>query len=171
MSIHQCPHEDAVVAAVLAGHWPDGCDDALRAHVTGCTVCASVAEVARLLRGEHDMLAHVQLPSAGQIWWRAAVRARSEGARAAARPITWVQAGAGAAAIGAVCALVAALWPAASNLAAKAGALAVGVDPGSLEIVMPALPLVERNVMVLVAVGVGVVLTPLIVLYFALSDE
>ena len=170
MSMYQCPHEDAIVAAVLAGRWPDGCDDALRAHVTDCPVCASVAEVARLLRGERDMLAHVQLPSAGQVWWRAAVRARIEGAQAAARPITWVQAGAGAAAIGAVCAIVAALWPAAWSLLAKAGTLAAGFDPASLGTAMPALPL-ERNMVVLLAVGVGVVLTPLLVLYFALSDE
>jgi hypothetical protein len=171
MSVHECPHEEAVVAAVLAGRWPEGCDAALQAHVTDCAVCASVAEISQLLRGEHDALAHVQLPSAGQIWWRAAVRARIEGAQAAARPITWVQAGAGAAAIGAMCAIVAVLWPAAWGLVARAATLVTGFDPGSLQLAMPALPLIERNMMVLLAVGVAVVLTPLLVLYFALSDE
>jgi hypothetical protein len=63
------------------------------------------------------------------------------------------------------------LWPAAWGLVARAATLVTGFDPGSLQLAMPALPLIERNMMVLLAVGVAVVLTPLLVLYFALSDE
>jgi hypothetical protein len=170
MSVHDCPHEDAVVAAALDGNWPEGCDEALQAHVRGCAVCASVAEVAPLLRGERHLQAHVTLPSAGQIWWRAAIRARIEGAQTAARPITWVQACAGAAAIGAAVAIVAASWPAIWSLVARAGVLATGLDPRSFEITMPIVPL-GRNVMVVLAAGVAVVLAPLLVLYYALSDE
>ena len=172
MSVHECPHEDAVVAAALGGSWPEGCDETLQAHVRGCAVCASVAEVAPLLRGERDLqAAHVTLPSAGQIWWRAAIRARLDGAQTAARPITWLQACAGAAAIGAACAIVAASWPAIWSLVASAGELAAVLDPRSFELATPIVPLVERNLLFVLAAGVAVVLAPLLVLYYALSDE
>lgn len=84
----ECAHEQDVLDAIAAGRWPARCDDALRAHVAACRLCADLAAVAAPLRTAGDQLweaAHV--PSAGTVWWRAQVRARREAAREAARPV------------------------------------------------------------------------------------
>jgi hypothetical protein len=67
----------------------DGCDQSLRDHAGACEVCREVVAIVPLLREEYDEAREaigrrdVPLPSAGQIWWRAAVHARAD---AAARP-------------------------------------------------------------------------------------
>ena len=94
----ECPREAEVLEAVLRHHfdpwrpddagWLNGGED-LRRHVEQCEICADVATVASLLREDREAARHdVQVPAAGQVWWRAAVRARLDGAHAAARPLT-----------------------------------------------------------------------------------
>ena len=58
------------------------------------------------------MVAQANVPSAGQVWWRAQMRARAEAAEAAARPLFVAQAVACAAVVGVLVALVTWLWPA-----------------------------------------------------------
>lgn len=108
----ECRHEAEVVAAVAAGRWPSAADPALCDHARRCPVCAEVLEVAQAMAPlESETLADVRLPSAGQVWWRAQVRARHEARRAAALPVLAAQ-GLGAAAIlGLVAALVSWQWP------------------------------------------------------------
>ena len=53
----------------------------------------------------------VRVPAAGQVWWRAAVRARLEAVHAAARPLTWLHGAAGAAACGLLVAVLGISWP------------------------------------------------------------
>ena len=77
MNPHECPQEQLVVNAVLAGAWPHRCDDDLVAHAAACEVCREVAAVAVLLRDDLDSSRiETHVPAAGQVWWRAAVRAR-----------------------------------------------------------------------------------------------
>ena len=63
----------------------------------------------------HEDVDHARIdvivPAAGQIWWRAAVRARLESTHAAARPMTWMHGITGAIVIGAMLAVVTAVWP------------------------------------------------------------
>ena len=96
-----CPREQDVVNAVLGGTWPDRCDDSLVAHAAHCGTCREVAQVSMLL---HEDVDHARIdvivPAAGQIWWRAAVRARLESTHAAARPMTWMHAITGAIVLG-----------------------------------------------------------------------
>jgi hypothetical protein len=108
----ECSHEHEVVNAVLAGAWPQRCDDRLVSHAAGCDVCREVSRVAVLLRADlESSRIDVHVPAAGQVWWRAAVRARLESTQAAARPMTWMHAITGAIVVGALLAALTAIWP------------------------------------------------------------
>ena len=112
MSAYDCPHETAVVNAVLSGSWPHACDDALVAHAKDCVTCSEVASVSILLREDSEssrIEAHI--PAAGQVWWRAAVRARLESTHAATRPLTWMHGITAAIVAGAVLAALTAIFP------------------------------------------------------------
>ena len=110
--MNECPREHQVVNAVLAGAWPHRSEEQLVAHAQMCEVCREVASVSLLLRDDLDssrIEAHV--PAAGQVWWRAAVRARLESTQAATRPMTWMHAITAATVLGVFLAALTALWP------------------------------------------------------------
>ncbi len=68
-------------------------------------------EIERLLREDRDALCgDAKVPSAGLIYWRASIRARSEAARTVERPLTIAQGLAAAAVVGVGVALVGLLW-------------------------------------------------------------
>ena len=68
--------------------------------------------VGALLKDDHAAaVAESNVPSSGQVWWRAQVRARAEAERAAARPIFIAQAVAAAALVGLIAAVVSWVWP------------------------------------------------------------
>ena len=137
-----CRYEADVLAAVAAGSW-DQAPEALKAHVTTCQACADLALVCQLLRTDHAaVVAEANVPSAGQVWWRAQMRARAEAAEAAARPLFVAQALACAAVVGVLVALVTWLWP--------AGGWHVVATPPS-----------ELSLSAWVAIGAWVVLAPL----------
>lgn len=72
------------------------------------TSCADTVEVAQAFQAE-QLIARQQarVPSAGLVWWRSQLRSPQEAARAAARPINFAQAFAGACGIGLAIGLVA----------------------------------------------------------------
>ena len=121
----ECGHEGDLVAAVTSGRWPSAVDQRLRDHVASCAVCAEVLQVAEAMTAiEQEALADTRLPSAGQVWWRAQVRARHDAATVAARPVMIAQAVGGAAALGLVAAVVSWQWPAISTAAVDLGLIA-----------------------------------------------
>jgi hypothetical protein len=141
----ECVREHEVVAVVLSGRWPEGCDRELREHAEGCAVCRDVVAIAPALR--HDQrFADVQIPAAGQVWWRAAIRARAEAARDAARPMIWLQALAGAGAAGAALAGISMVWPRIQGMFRFAP-----FNEASLQEATP----------LLLAIGIGVVAAPI----------
>ena len=80
--IEQCQRESDVIAATSSGRW--GADDHLREHVASCVACAEAREMAEMMRAlERETLGDTRLPSAGQMWWRAQLRAR----RATPQPV------------------------------------------------------------------------------------
>jgi hypothetical protein len=94
-----CPREFEIVQAVLTGRLQG--DDDMRAHTLTCDTCGDASVLATILRADRDTaLGDVHLPAAGQVWWRAAIRARLEATTAAARPMTWAHGVAGACATG-----------------------------------------------------------------------
>jgi hypothetical protein len=89
----ECVREHEILDAIAEGRWPDAAPAALREHAASCAVCADLALAASAL---HDDAVDAQvtpmaLPSAGQVWWRAELRARHEAARLAQRPVIAVQ--------------------------------------------------------------------------------
>jgi len=129
--------------------------------------------VIEMLHQDHaDVVADVTLPAAGQVWWRAAVRARLEAAQAAARPMAWAQGMTGATLLGVTCAVVMVTWPALRRV------LGIGWtgwttlwDASTVQLFPPMLAAVERSLPLALAVIAAVVLMPLLVLYFALAGD
>lgn len=121
----ECRHEADLVAAVTSGRWPTAAGQALREHVDSCPVCADVLQVAQAMTAiEQETLADTRLPGAGQVWWRAQVRARHEAAALAARPVIVAQAVGAAAAVGLVAGVVSWQWAAIAHAAFDLGLVA-----------------------------------------------
>jgi hypothetical protein len=165
-----CPHEQQVVNAVLAGAWPDRADDNLVSHASTCEVCREVASVAVLLREDLDSSRiEVVVPAAGQVWWRAAVRARLESTQAAAKPMSWMYAITGAIVLGAFLAAITAVWPMLPGALDTVRGVSLEIFPSRDVASAIAGSLATSAVVGLIAAGL-LVLAPLAV-YFVLSDD
>jgi hypothetical protein len=114
----QCQRESDVIAAVSSGRWASA-DDELRRHAASCEACADAHAMAETMRTlEQETLGDTQLPSPGQVWWRAQLRARREAREAAERPVLIAQGLGAAVVIGLIAALISWQWPAMTGLAA-----------------------------------------------------
>jgi hypothetical protein len=166
----ECPQEQAVVNAVLSGSWPDRADSDLVAHAVTCDTCREIAAVSVLLRedAEHSRI-EMHIPAAGQIWWRAAVRARLESTHAATRPMTWMHGITGAVVLGALLAALTAVWPMLPGLARTARSVAVEYLP-SPEVAGALASGLRLSVMAGVMIAAVLIVAPL-ALYFVLSDD
>lgn len=108
--MYECDREQDVLDAVAAGRWPERCDDDLRAHVNSCGVCADLADVAVAVVDDRETArSEAHIPSAGIVWWRAQLRAREDAARAAGRPVAFIQGVAASVAVWLLMSLVRAL--------------------------------------------------------------
>jgi hypothetical protein len=167
----ECVHESAVVEAVLAGRWPAGCDETLIAHARGCGVCRDVVSITTLIQDDHERSRFdVQVPAAGQVWWRSAIRARMESTEAAMRPMTVMHGVAAAIAVGLLLAIGTAAWPALAPLGGRAWNFAIAFFPNAE--VASSLAWGLRQSAVLGLLGATLlVLAPLLAIYFALSRE
>ncbi len=88
----ECDREQDVLDALSAGRWPARCDEDLRAHVSACGICHDLVDVATALADDRDATwRDARVPSAGVVWWRAQLRAREDAARAAGRPVAFIQ--------------------------------------------------------------------------------
>ena len=87
MNIIECSREQDVLDALASRRWSED----LRAHVESCAVCSDVKAIAAAFQEDHAAAwADARVPPSGAVWWRLELRARSEAARAASRPITVV---------------------------------------------------------------------------------
>jgi hypothetical protein len=179
----ECPREPEVVAAVFSGtvlagtvfaeRGGDGVGEegeGLQMHIETCEICRDVVTVASRLRDDRDAaLWDVQVPAAGQIWWRAAIRARLEAAHAAARPLTWAHGIAGACAAGLAAGALSVAWPTIVRAFSWFGDRAWSVNPGTVAVADLAAAMMQRT-FPFALVAACLLLAPL-ALYFALSDE
>jgi hypothetical protein len=166
----ECPREQEVVNAVLAGEWPDRCNDTLVSHAAVCETCKEVAGVSVLLREDlQSSRIDVYVPAAGQIWWRAAVRARLESTQAAARPMTWMHAITAAIVAGTSLAALTAAWPMLPRVGQAIRSLSADLLP-SADVTTAIAGGLAQSVMIGVVAAVLLLLAPLAV-YFALSDD
>jgi hypothetical protein len=156
----ECPRESDVLDALASQRWPDRVDRELADHVASCDICKDILVVAAAMREDRDAAwQEASLPSSGQVWWRAEMRARQEAIREASRPITVAY---GVAALAALVVIVAAswfAWPAVHELASSVASIKASESVSS--------PL---TVPLLVALGAILVVAP-VALYLVLSDE
>jgi len=142
----------------------------LIAHASSCAICGEVAAVATVLREDHEHARRaVQVPAAGQVWWRAAVRARLERTQAATQPMTWLHGITAACMIGVALAAVSLAWPSITGGMAWVKAQLLATTPAGEVAGVVTMALGQSLVLGLVAAAC-LVLAP-VVLYFALSDE
>jgi hypothetical protein len=152
-----CRHEPAVLAAARASASTTVADD-VQAHLAACEDCRLSFALVVSLQDEHaQAMSDARVPSAGQVWWRAELRARQDAAAAVARPITLATGLAAAAVVGVVASLIGVIgwwarawltttlarlsWPDAATQVTWSGGtwLAVGL---ALAMVLVATPLV-----------------------------
>jgi hypothetical protein len=167
--ITECARETEVVNAVLAGAWPDRCDEALTAHASHCEICGEVAAVAGVIREANESERRdVQVPVAGQVWWRAAVRARLETSHAATQPMTWLHGITAALVIGVMLAVAGMAWPSIATGfdAAKTAGTTLLTSEAVTAIAGP----LRMILLIALAAGAVLVIAP-IAIYLALSDE
>jgi hypothetical protein len=166
----ECPHEPAVVNAVLSGQWPERCDERLVTHALACEICREVASITTLMQDEAERSRYeTRVPASGQVWWRAAIRARLDSTQAATRPMTWLHGITAAAAIGVLLAVVSAAWPMVTPMIDRGWTLAAGYFPSAD--VATAVANGLRLSAMLGLIGAAILLLAPLALYFALSDE
>lgn len=166
---HACIHEHDVVAAVLSRRW-DGASDELKLHAAACDICRDVVAVAELLSSDQERARHqARVPAAGQVWWRAAIRARLEAAHAVERPMTWLHGIAGACALGLGWAVLGMTWVSLREMGAWLLTQTVGADSpiGDLAAVVTAL--LQNSLPLAFVVAACLILAP-IAFFLALSD-
>ena len=165
----ECARESEVVSAVLMGAWPDRCDEALVNHASQCGICGEVAAVAVVIReaSEHERR-EAPVPVAGQVWWRAAVRARLEASHAATQPMTWLHGITAALFIGVMLAVAGTAGPAIVSGLDTVKALGATLLTSEAATAMAG-PL-RTMLLITLAAGVVLVIAP-IAIYLALSDE
>lgn len=169
MNSIECSHEHRIVQAVLSGSWPAG-DDELAAHAAECSICREVAEVAVVLRADHNHArGDVQVPVAGQVWWRSAVRARIESAQAATRPMTWLHGVTAAITLGIMLAVIGVAWPSLVEGAAWARETVVPLVSNT-ELPGVVSGVLRQTVFIAAAAGLCLVIAP-VLLYFVLSND
>ena len=166
----ECRREAEVRAAVRVRGWHAACHEELKRHIEQCEICGDLAALVELMREDHDlMLREHRLPSAGQVWWRAAVRARADASRAAVRPLTWVHGIAAACVVGLGVASLGFAWPAVARALEWAGSLTSHVDPTGT-MVAEVVATARTRIPFVLAVAACVILAS-VALYFALRDE
>jgi hypothetical protein len=164
MTAPECVRESEIVDQIAAGHWPDAAPEALRVHAASCPICADLALAASALHDDAAavMQAPMALPSAGQVWWRAELRARHEAAQLAQRPVLAVQVVAAVVVLAALVTGVRSLIPDASAWLARTASVA---RTGSLATIEP------LTLALIVAVGLWLVLGPIAVYMVVRADR
>ena len=165
----ECCREQDVLDALSARRWPERIDADLRTHVASCAICADLVDVATALLDDHEVAwndAHV--PPSGVVWWRAQLRAREEAARAAARPLAFIQGVAASVAVWLVLALVRAVPP---GYVSTWRGWVMGLVP-AITVRMPDMATVTGAVplSILVLLAAWLLLAP-VAIYFAVVDE
>ncbi len=164
MTASECARESEILDEIAAGRWPEAAPDALTTHAASCPVCADLALAASALHGDGAVarLEPAALPSAGQVWWRAELRARHEAVQLAQRPVLAVQV---VAAVVFIAALVTGVrnlapdawaWVVRMASAARSGGVAT-MDPWTLALVL--------------SVGLWLVLGPIAVVMVLRADR
>jgi hypothetical protein len=154
----ECPRESDVLDALTSARWPHRVNRELAEHVEACAICTDVVAVAAAMRDEHDVARQqASIPSSGQVWWRAQMRARQAAIREASRPIAMAQ---GVAAVLALGLTATAGWFAWPSIYGRVSSFVRQTPTLGSPLALP----------LMVALAVLLVIAPLAV-YLVLSDE
>ena len=160
MTMIECPRESDVLDALASKRWPHRVDRELVDHVASCGICTDVLVVAAAMREDHDATwREASVPSSGQVWWRAEMRARHEAIRAASRPITFAYIAAASIALAVMAIVGWFAWPSIHGFVATS-LTSAKTDAVASPLTLP----------LLVALLAFLVVAP-VALYFVLSDE
>jgi hypothetical protein len=157
----ECPRESDVLDALASSRWPHRVDAELSNHVASCAICRDVITVAAAMQADHDdAWREANVPSSGQMWWRAEMRARQDAIRHAARPVTVAQ---GVAAVFALALAGVAAWFAWPSLHSLFSAIVPGGDAQSTTFASPLF------IPIAIAMGAFLVLAP-VAIYVVMSE-
>ena len=164
MTAPECRRESEILDEIAAGRWPAEAPASLTAHAASCPVCADLALAASALHDEAATAAQapLALPSAGQVWWRAELRARHEAARLAQRPVLAVQVVAAVVVLAALVTGIRSLAPDVWAWMSRTASVARGNTDGSIDTLTLAL---------ILAVGLWLVLGPIAVYMVVRADR
>jgi hypothetical protein len=165
----ECEREQDVLDAIVTGRWPARCDEELREHMNTCAICWDLAETAAAIVDDRDAAwSQARVPSAGIVWWRAQLHAREDAARAAGRPVAFIQGVAASVALWLIVSLVRALpvgylseWRTWATSALPSWTFTMA-DVARATATVP--------LVVFILVAVWLVLAP-VAIYFAAADE
>jgi hypothetical protein len=154
----ECARESDVLDALTSARWPHRVNRELVEHVEACAICADVVAVVAAMRDDHDVAwQQANIPSSGQVWWRAEMHARQEAIREASRPIAIAQ---GVAALLALGLAATASWFAWPSIHGRVSSFISQTATLGSPLTLP----------LMVALAVLLVIAPLAV-YLVLSDE
>lgn len=92
MNFRSCPYEREIKQVLADGHWPDGCDRGLRAHVEQCGSCGDIVLVTEVFqKARAESAEDPTTASASLLWWRAQLRRRYAAEEKVSKPITIAQ--------------------------------------------------------------------------------
>ncbi len=162
--LRECPREGDVLDALASARWPSRVDPELVDHVAACAICRDVLAVASAIQADHELARRdATIPSSGQMWWRAEMRARHEAIREASRPVAVAQ---GVAAVVALVVAAAAGWFAWPSVrSAVFGAASVG-SPSGVTSVFASPVLIP----IAIAMGALLIVAP-VAIYVVLSEK
>jgi hypothetical protein len=163
MNMIECPRESDVLDAIDSKRWPHRVDQELVDHVAACEICSDVLTVAAAMREDQGAIwQEASIPSSGQVWWRAEMRARQQAIREASRPISVAYGVAALAALVVIAMATWFAWPVAHEFVSSIVSSIVSTPATTL-----ASPL---TLPLLLAVGAFLIVAP-VALYLVLSDE
>ena len=158
MTAIECARESDVLDALRSARWPHRVNRELVEHVAACAICTDLVAVAAAMRDDHDVMwQQANIPSSGQVWWRAETQARQEAIREASRPIAIAQ---GVAALLALGLTATAGWFARPSIYSRVSSFITQAATLGSPLTLP----------LMVALAVLLVIAPLAV-YLVLSDE
>ena len=164
MTAPECVRESEILDEIAAGRWPAGAPVSLTEHAASCPVCGDLALAASALHDDAAIAnqAPMALPSSGQVWWRAELRARHEAAQLAQRPVLAVQ-------VVAAVVVLAALVTGIRNLAPDAWAWLARTASGARTVNLATIE--PLTLALVVAVGLWLVLGPIAVYMVVRADR
>jgi len=92
MKMISCSRRGNVAAMLRKGHWPDACEEDLRAHIESCSACEEQVLIGQSFQDlRMESVGGARLGSAQALWCKAQLRQREVALRRVGRPAALAQ--------------------------------------------------------------------------------